>query len=164
MELQPKRRVVLALLGLVVLASAFGLYAFGVLPFVPRSTADVKYSVIDSVGPPLVCTGWGQGNGPFRPVQTYPLIVADMPTYIAILRRVGLPPVLSPNQVVSVYREWLKLEAVHLTRDSFHYQFDMWPDGGSTPEALRHQLLGTVDLFGHVANVHQGTEMGGCLL
>jgi hypothetical protein len=138
---------------------------FGAVPFVPRSVADVKYSVIDEVGPPLVCTGWGEGNPLFNPVQTYPAIVADTPNYIAILRRLHLPVVLTPDQVASVYREWLKLEAIRLDRHGAKYDFAMWPaGGGGHPEALRNEVVGNVDLYGHVSNVHDGSAMSGCSL
>jgi hypothetical protein len=148
-----------------VLLSGFGLYVFGAVPFVPRSVADVKYSVIDAVGPPLVCAGWGEGNPPFNPVTTYPAIVADAPTYAAILRRLQLPVVLTPDQVVSVSREWLKLDAIRLDRKGTMYDFAMWPEGGGGhPEALRNEVVGNVDLFGRVSNAHDGTAMGACSL
>jgi hypothetical protein len=148
----------------VVLLGGFSLYTLGAIPFLPRSVADVKYSVIDDVGSPLVCTGWGQGNPPFRPVQTYPAIVADVPTYVAILRRLHLPGVLTPDQVLSVYREWLRLAAIRLDRHGALYDFAMWPGRASSPAALRNEVVGKVDLYGDVSHVHTGTAMGACLL
>jgi len=145
-----------------VLAVAAALYAVPVLPFVPRSEADLKFSVIDKVGAPLVCTGWGMPNPAFSPYQDYPRIVADLPTYQAILRRLHLlPGPLTSDQIVAVYRQWLNLNAVQLEWSGGVYEFDMFP--GPTPsEALRHDMAGDVDVFGRVYNVHQGTNLGAC--
>jgi hypothetical protein len=152
------RRAVVGVCVLLVLLGAFGLYVFGAVSFVPRSVADVKYSVIDAVGTPLVCTGWGQPNPPFQPAQTYPRIVADVPTYVAILRRVHVP------DVVTVYREWLKLDAVRLDRQGGIYHFEMLLGGGDHPEAEQNPVVGSVDLYGRVSNVHYATTTGACLL
>lgn len=148
----------------VVLLGGFILYTFGAVPFLPRSVADVKYSVIDEVGLPLVCTGWGQGNPPFRPVPTYAATVADVPTYVAILRKLHMPVVVTPDQIVAVYRESLKLNAIHLDRHGTVYDFTMWPDVGGPPEALRHEVVGSVDLYGRVSSVHTSIAMGACAL
>jgi len=164
MRLMRGRRAAIGVGLAVVLLGGFSVYAFGAVPFVPRSVADVKYSVIDEVGPPLVCTGWGEGNPPFNPVQTYPAIVADAPTYAAILKRLQLPVVVTPDQAMSVYREWLKLDAIRLDRHGAMYDFSMWPAVGGHPEALRNEVLGNVDLYGHVSNAHEGSAMSGCLL
>ena len=156
-----KRRIAYALVALVVLW-AVGLYVVPILPFVPRSVADLKFSVIDNVGEPLVCTGWGMPNPRSNPYGEYPHIVSDLPTYSAIIRREHLPPTpLNDDQVVAVYRDWLKLNAVRLERDGAVYRFDMFP--GPTPSgALRNELVGKVDLLGHVYEVHQGPGLGAC--
>jgi hypothetical protein len=147
-----------------VLAVVAALYVIPVLPFVPRSEADLKFSVIDEVGDPLVCTGWGIPNPPFSPYQHYPQIVADLPTYQSILRRLHLLPTpLTPDQIVAVYRQWLKLNAVELNWQSGFYEFHVFP--GPTPsEALRSEMVGDVDVFGRVYNVHRGEGLGACLL
>src|SRR5438034_8991949 len=155
-----KRRVAYALTAALLLLGG-GFYVVPVLPFVPRSIADLKFSVIDAVGEPLVCTGWGVPNPRFNPYGEYPHIVSDLPTYSAILRREHLPPTpLTDDQVVAVYRDWLKLKAVRLERDGAVYRFNMFP--GPTSEALRHEVVGKVDLLGHVYEVHQGPGLGGC--
>lgn len=156
-----KRRVAYALIGaLLLLAGA--IYVVPVLPFVPRSVADLKFSVIDTVGEPLVCTGWGLPNPPFNPYGEYPHIVSDLPTYSAILRREHLPPTpLTNDQANVVYRDWLKLNAVRLNQDGASYDFQMFPGPGPS-EALRNELVGKVDLLGHVYGVHQGPAMGAC--
>ncbi|TMF31509.1 MAG: hypothetical protein E6I30_11835 [Chloroflexi bacterium] len=121
-----KRRIAYALVGLVVLW-ALGLYVVPILPFVPRSVADLKFSVIDNVGEPLVCTGWGMPNPRSNPYGEYPHIVSDLPTYSAIIRREHLPPTpLTDDQVVA------------------------------------DEVVGEVDLLGHVYEVHQGPGLGGC--
>jgi len=160
-----RRRVALGVT--VVLAAVLTLllvYVFPVLPFVPRSTADLKYSVIDVAGDPLVCTGWGVPNGAFTPERDYPRIVADAPTYASILRHKHMPPVaLTADQIVIVYREWLKLEAVRLSWNGSGYDFEMTPDRiGGHPEALRNNLQGNVDLFGHVTHVRESADMSAC--
>jgi len=157
------RRLALGLIVLVVIAWTLAIYVVPVLPFVPRSTADLKYSVIDKVGNPLVCTGWGMPNPTFAPYQEYPHIVADVPTYLAILRRMHLPTSpLTSDQIVTVYREWLKLNAVQLQRQGGNYDFEMFPGLGGASETLRNEMLGSVDSFGHVSNVHQGSGIGAC--
>ena len=145
-----------------VLAVGAALYVIPALPFVPRSEADLKFSVIDEVGPPLVCTGWGMPNPAFSPYQDYLRIVADLPTYQAILRRLHLlPGPLTADQIVAVYRQWLDLNAVRLDWQGGVYAFDVYP--GPTPsEALRNDMVGDVDVFGRVYNVHQGTKLGAC--
>ena len=156
-------RLALGLIVLFVIGWTLAIYVVPVLPFVPRSTADLKYSVIDKVGNPLVCTGWGMPNPTFAPYQEYPHIVADVPTYLAILRRMHLPTgPLTSDQSVTVYREWLKLNAVQLQRQGGSYDFEMFPGLGGPSEALRNETLGSVDSFGHVSNVHQGSGMGAC--
>jgi hypothetical protein len=138
-----------------------GLYVVPVLPFVPRSVADLKFSVIDNVGEPLVCTGWGMPNAPFNPYGEYPHIFSDVPTYSAIIRREHLPPTpLTNDQVVAVYRDWLKLNVVRLEPDGTAYDFHMFP--GSTSSGLRNEIVGKVDLLGRVYDVRQGPAMGAC--
>jgi len=138
-----------------------GAYVVPTLPFLPRSTADLKYSVIDSVGDPLVCTGWGMPNPTFNPYGEYPRIVSDVSTYSAIIRRQHLPPgPLTNDQIVAVYRDWLKLNAVRLSWDGSAYDFAMFP--GPTSEELRNELVGKVDVLGHVYYVHQSSAMGAC--
>ncbi len=138
------------------------IYVLPVLPFVPRTSADLKFSVIDRVGEPLVCTGWGMPNPRFNPYGEYPRIVADVPTYLAILRREHLPPTpLASYQIVVVYQDWLKLSAVRLDWRGGYYDFEMFP--GTGPSAgLRTEKVGKVDLFGRVADVHDGSGLGAC--
>jgi hypothetical protein len=156
-------RVALGLIVLFVIAWTLAIYVVPVLPFVPRSTADLKYSVIDKIGDPLVCTGWGMPNPTFAPYQEYPHILADVPTYLAILRRERLPTgPLTADQIVTVYREWLKLNAVELQGQGGSYDFKLFPGLGGPSEALRNEMLGNVDSFGHVYNVHQGSGIGAC--
>jgi len=138
------------------------IYWLPVLPFVPRTSADLKFSVIDEVGEPLVCTGWGMPNPRFNPYGEYPRIVADVPTYLAILRREHLPPTpLTNDQIVAVYRDWLKVNAVRLDWRGGYYDFAMFP-GPSPSEGLRQEMVGKVDLFGRVYDVHQGEGLGAC--
>ena len=155
------RRIALGVLALLLLLG-FAIYVVPVLPFVPRSMADLKFSVIDSVGEPLVCTGWGSPNPRSNPYGDYPRIVSDAPTYAAIIRHERLAPIpLTNDQIVAVYRDWLKLKAVRLSWDGSGYDFAMFP--GPTPsEALRHEIVGKVDALGHVHNVHQSSAMGAC--
>ena len=97
---------------LLALVLATAIYIVPGLPGVPRSPAELKFAVIAEVGDPLVCTGWGIPNASFSPYTEYPRIVANLPTYLAILRHTKLPPgPLTDDQVVTVYRAWLKLEA-----------------------------------------------------
>jgi len=156
-----KRLVAFGLLAVLVVL-VVGIYVVAVLTFVPRSVADLKFSVIDNVGEPLVCTGWGEPNARFNPYGEYPHILADVPTYSAIIRREHLPPTpLTNDQVVAVYRDWLMLNAVRLRGNGPAYDFDMFP--GPTPsEALRNEIVGKVDLLGHVYDVHRGSAMGAC--
>lgn len=156
-----KRRTAYGLVAALVLLIA-GLYVVPILPFVPRSTADLKYSVIDNLGDPLVCTGWGLPNPSFNPYGEYPRIVSDVPTYSAIIRREHLPPTpLTSDQIDVVYRDWLKLNAIGLKRNGTAYDFEMFP--GPTPSgALRSEMVGKVDLFGHVYDVHKGPAHGAC--
>jgi hypothetical protein len=157
-----QRRPAFALVLLVVVVWVL-IYVVPVLPFVPRGTADLKYSVIDTVGEPLVCTGWGMPNPTFSPYSEYPHIVADVPTYLSILRRVHLPASpLSSDQILAVYREWLKLNAVQLQWEGDVYTFEMFPSLGGPSGALRQETVGNVDLFGRTSNVHPGSGMGGC--
>ncbi len=138
----PGRRIALGVLALLLLLGV-AIYVVPVLPFVPRSVADLKFSVIDTVGEPLVCTGWGIPNPDFNPYGEYPRIVSDAPTYAAIIRHE------------------LKLYAVRLSWDGSGYDFAMFP--GPTPsEALRNEMVGKVDVLGHVHDVHQGSAMGAC--
>jgi hypothetical protein len=156
-----KRPIALGLI-FVLLAWLTAIYIVPILPFVPRSEADLKYSVIDSVGEPLVCTGWGIPNPRFNPYTEYPRIVSDVPTYSAIIRRQHLPPLpLTNDQIVAVYRDWLKLSSVRLHWQGGLYDFEMFP-GPSPSEALRHEMVGKVDVLGHVYGVHQGPGLGGC--
>jgi hypothetical protein len=158
MKLRGSRRALAVSSVLLLIAFGFGVYVFDALPFVPRTIAEVKYSVIAAIGPPLVCTGWGQPNPPFRPAETYPRIVADLPTYIAIRKRTGP---FAPVDVV--YREWLKLQAVRLDRHGATYDFQTFLEQPH-PEAEENEVVGTVDLYGHVSNVRTGAQMGACLL
>lgn len=145
-----------------VLAFGAAAYVVPVLPFVPHSAADLKFSVIDSVGEPLVCTGWGMPNPPFNPYGEFPRIASDLPTYSAILRREHLPPmILSNSQIVLVYGDWLKLNAVQLTWDGGEYDFAMFP-GPRASGVMRNEMAGKVDRFGHVYDVHQTSDIGGC--
>jgi hypothetical protein len=156
-----KRHVAYGLMAALVVV-VVGIYVVPVLPLVPRSLADLKYSVIDEVGAPLVCTGWGMPNAGFNPYGEYAHIVSDAPTYSAIIRRQHIPPIpLTNDQVVGVYRDWLKLNAVRLQRKGIAYDFDMFP-GPMPSAALRNEVVGKVDLSGHVYDVHQGPAMGGC--
>jgi hypothetical protein len=153
--------VAAGLLGCVLLLGA-AIYVVPVLPFMPRSIADLKFSVIDKVGEPLVCTGWGLPNARFDPYGQYPRIVSDPAAYAAILRREHLAPVpLTNDQVVAVYGDWLRLNAVRLTAVGAGYDFAMFP-GPSPSDALRNEIVGKVDLVGHVYGVHQGQGMGAC--
>jgi hypothetical protein len=145
-----------------VIAIVAAFYVIPVLPFVPRSTADLKFSVIDAVGDPLVCTGWGMPNPAFSPYQHYPQIVADLPAYQAILRRLHLLPTpLTADQIVAVYRQWLKLNAVQLDWQAGFYSFHEFPGPGPS-EGLRSEMVGDVDVFGRVYNVHHGEGLGAC--
>jgi len=157
----PGRRIALGVLALLLLLGV-AIYVVPVLPFVPRSVADLKFSVIDTVGEPLVCTGWGIPNPDFNPYGEYPRIVSDAPTYAAIIRHERLAPVpLTNDQIIAVYRDWLKLNAVRLSWDGSGYDFAMFP--GPTPsEALRNEMVGKVDVLGHVRDVHQSSAMGAC--
>jgi hypothetical protein len=140
----------------------FAIYILPVLPGVPRSQAELKFSVIDRVGDPMVCTGWGVPNPPFTPDTEYPRIVADLPTYLAILRHERLPPtLLSQPQVATVYRAWLKLNAVVLTWRDGYYNFKLYP-GPWPSEQLENDTIGRVDLFGRVYDVREGPDMGAC--
>jgi hypothetical protein len=157
----PGRRIALGVLALLLLLGA-AIYVVPVLPFVPRSVADLKFSVIDTVGEPLVCTGWGSPNPRFNPYGEYPRMLSDAPTYTAIIRRERLAPIpLTNDQTVAVYRDWLKLNAVRLSWDGSAYDFAMFP--GPTPsEALRNEMVGKIDVMGHVYDVHQSSAMGAC--
>jgi len=67
-------------------------------------------------------------NPRFNPYGEYPRIVADVPTYLAILRREHLPPTpLTNDQIVAVYRDWLKVNAVRLDWRGGYYDFTMFP-------------------------------------
>jgi hypothetical protein len=72
-----------------------------------------------------------------------------------------LPTPLTSDQIVAVYRDWLKLEAVRLQSGGGEYDFEMFP-GPDPSEALRNEIVGKVDLFGHVHDVHKGSGMGAC--
>src|SRR6476646_7118181 len=122
-----KRGLALGVLGVLTILVAL-IYVVPVLPFVPRSIADLKFAVIDNVGEPLVCTGWGNPNPRFDPYGEYPHIVSDVPTYAAILRREHLPPApLTNDQLVAVYRDWLRLSSVRLEWDGTAYSFHLFP-------------------------------------
>jgi hypothetical protein len=143
------------------MVSVVGLYVVPVLPFMPRSVADLKFSVIDNAGEPLVCTGWGIPNERFNPYGKYPQIASDLPTYSAIIRREHLPPTpVTNDQIVAVYRDWLKLNAVRLEWHGTTYDFHLFP--GPTSSGLRYEIVGRVDLSGHVSDVRQGQAMGAC--
>jgi hypothetical protein len=55
----------------------------------------------------------------------------------------------------------LKLEAVRLQWGGGEYDFEIFPGPGPS-EALRNEMLGKVDLFGHVHDVRKGSGMGAC--
>src|SRR5881392_3044384 len=134
------RETVGVLLLALVLATA--IYIVPGLPGVPRSPAELKLAVIAEVGDPLVCTGWGIPNASFSPYTEYPRIVANLPTYLAILRHTKLPPgPLTDDQVVTVYRAWLKLEAVHLEWRGGYYDFKEFA-AHAHPEALVDDTVG----------------------
>lgn len=157
----PGRSVALAVLALLLLLGV-AIYVVPDLPFVPRSVADLKFSVIDTVGEPLVCTGWGNANPRSNPYGDYPRIVSDAPTYAAIIRRERLAPIpLTNDQIVAVYWDWLKLNAVRLSWDGNAYDFAMFPES-IKPEALRYEMVGKVDVLGHVYDVRQSSAMGAC--
>jgi hypothetical protein len=147
-------------LGIVLLL--FAIYVVPIVPGVPRTQAELKFSVLDTVGDPLVCVGWGMPNPPFTPDTEYPRIVANLPTYLAIIRHERLPPTpLTHEDVVAVYRAWLKLNAVQLRWRNGYYEFELFP-GPSPSEQLRNAILGKVDLAGRVYDVHHGADFGAC--
>ena len=147
---------------LVALVLAAAIYIVPGLPGVPRSPAELKFAVIAEVGGPLVCTGWGLPNPAFSPYSEYPRIVSNLPTYLAILRHTKLPPgPLTNDQIITVYRAWLNLEAVQLNWRGAYYDFREFPGPGPS-SALVNDTVGKVDLFGRVYDVHEGPEMSAC--
>lgn len=147
---------------LVTALTAFVIYVLPGLPGVPRTEPELKFAVLDKVGDPLVCTGWGLPNPRFSPYTEYPGIVRDLPTYLAILRHTELPPgPLTDDQVVTVYRTWLKVRTVDLEWRGGDYDFKVFL-GPSPSSAERSDTVGRVDLFGRVYDVRKGPDMGAC--
>src|SRR5436190_1512551 len=147
---------------LVALVLATAIYIVPGLPGVPRSPAELKFAVIAEVGGPLVCTGWGLPNPAFSPYSEYPRIVSNLPTYLAILRHTKLPPgPLTDDQIVTVYRAWLNLEAVQLNWRGAYYDFREFPGPGPS-STLVNDTVGKVDLFGRLTALPTDARWGHC--
>jgi hypothetical protein len=84
----------------------------------PLTVPQLKYRVIDEVGAPLFC------DRDFYPIarqdereiaqQRFPELQRDTETFPVIAARLRLAPPYSPDQQLSIYREWKTLEALPL--------------------------------------------------
>lgn len=110
---------------LLVLAIALILAACGGNPFAsptpspqPLTVPQLKYRVIDEVGPPLFC------DRDFYPIarqdereiarQRFAELQRDSETFPVIVARLRLAPPYTPDQQLAIYRDWKTLEALPL--------------------------------------------------
>jgi hypothetical protein len=153
-----KRLIVVALLA----ASACGSAGPGPVAGSPRTVPEMKFAVIDSVGPPVYCDpdfypiareGGEQANA----ISLYPQIKAEGETYRAILAHERLPSGdLTDEQKLTVYKAWKLLRALQLTKSGSEYSFDYRVQ----PAPDRYQMIaGTVRDDGTV-NVTSRTPSG----
>ena len=109
--------VALALLATVACGSARP----GPVPGTPPTVPDLKFAVMDSVGPPVYCDPdfypiVREGGEEQNAIATYPTIKADTETYAAIVAHEHLPAGdLTDAQKLTVYRAWKLLRALTLT-------------------------------------------------
>jgi hypothetical protein len=119
----------------------------------PLTVPELKFAVIDSVGPPVYCDPdfypiAREGGEQQNAIAMYPSIKADSETYQAILEHEHLPPGdLTDEQKVAVYRAWKLLRVVALTQSGSNYAFDYRVQ----PSTAGYQLVsGTVRQDGKV--------------
>jgi hypothetical protein len=141
---------------LVVLAFAAQIYL--PIPRVPLSQAELKYRLIDQLGKALVCGGMPY---PFEPDSAYPKIVADVPTYEAILRHTRIRPILlDERDITRVYVEWLGLSRIKLRLGPLLYSFEFVRADGFRGSAF----AGDIDWLGHVWDVHPAAGVYACAI
>jgi len=144
------KRLIVAML---LTASACGSAGPGPVAGTPLTVPQLKFAVMDSVGPPVYCDpdfypiardGGEQQNA----IAMYPTIKADTETYQAILGHEHLPSGdLTDAQKLAVYRAWKLLRVVVLTQSGSTYAFDYRVQPSST---VYQMVSGTVRQDGKV--------------
>jgi hypothetical protein len=115
------------------------------------SPADVRYLLIDQLGPLHYCDPdeypISHGDEQQKADAQFPLIEADQPTFTAIVDRTGLAghTTFSETDKLNVYREWKTLVAVDAQPlGSGIYSFDVTTEGDAASGRALH-MIGTVD-------------------
>ncbi|MDQ2942175.1 MAG: Hint domain-containing protein [Candidatus Dormibacteraeota bacterium] len=130
----------------------------------PHSVSELKFGVIDAVGPPVYC------DPDFYPIARpdgekanatakYPEIQADAEAYSAIVAHEHLPSgEITDEQKLVVYRAWKLLRALNLTPSGADYSFSyrVLSSGGSASYLM---VTGTVRVDG-VVTVSSRTPTG----
>jgi hypothetical protein len=96
----------------------------------PMTAPQMKFAVIDSVGPPVYCDPdfypiVREGGEQQNAIAMYSTIKADTETYAAIAAHEHLPAGdLTDAQKLTVYRAWKLLRALALTQSGSDYAFE----------------------------------------
>lgn len=130
----------------------------------PLTITQLKFAVLDAVGPPAYCDPdyypiARPGNEQTNAITRYPEIRVDAELYSTILANEHLPSgELTDEQKLAVYRAWKLLRAVALTQDGSDYAFSyrVQSKGGMASYVM---VTGTVRVDG-VVTVASRTPSG----
>jgi hypothetical protein len=144
------KRLIVALL---LAASACGSAGPGPAAGTPLTVPQLKFAVMDSVGPPVYCDPdfypiVREGGEQENAIAIYPTIKGDTETYAAIVAHEHLPAGdLTDAQKLTVYRAWKLLRAFDLKPSGGDYAFDYRVQPGPT---VYQMVAGTVRQNGAV--------------
>jgi len=146
---QMKRLIVAAMLAV----SACGSAGHSLATSTPLTVPQLKFAVMDSVGPPVYCDPdfypiVREGGEQENSIAMYPTIKGDTETYAAIVAHEHLPAGnLTDAQKLTVYRAWKLLRALDLKPSGSDFAFDYRVQPGPT---VYQMVAGTVRRDGTV--------------
>src|SRR6476646_2661794 len=131
------------------------------------SPADVRYLLIDQLGPLHFCDPdeypVAHGDEQQKAIEQFPTIQADAPTFAAIAARTGLAgkTTFTDADKLQVYREWKVLNGVDVEPlGNDQYQFDVTTEGDAASGQATH-YQGTVDALAGQINIASQEQVFG---